>query len=132
MGIALRNRLNGNKQDFLNDVRRFGRFDALNMWRERLDGYHDLIGLEKFLMEETHDRNFGEVNEINPLITSTGDIDCGKLMDSIAECIFKVKAANKQLREENAELKRIIAGYKIRNAGVLKTKLASILDACED
>jgi len=66
MPQSLSKRLNGNKEAFLKDVERFGDWEALSRWEDRLDGYHDYIGLRRFLYEETHDENFGR----NPTATS--------------------------------------------------------------
>lgn len=66
MAKSLRSRLNSNAEAFLRDVETYGDWHALDMWKDRLDGYHDYLGLRRFILDETHDENFGR----NPKLTT--------------------------------------------------------------
>ena len=65
MAQSLRARLNGNGEQFLGDIKKYGDMEAMQKWSKKLSGYHDYIGLRKFVIEETGDETFG----LNPTLS---------------------------------------------------------------
>lgn len=59
MGRSLEKRLDGNVEAFLECVEENGDWEALQIWKKELDGYHDYVGLRKFIVEHTGDENYG-------------------------------------------------------------------------
>ena len=112
MGKALRNRFNGDKGEFLQDCKRFGRDYALDIWRERLDGYSSYIGLLDFLEAETGDRDFGR----NPEITTSGGMDLGRqIIHAMRDYFLTSEADKREMAEQIKYLNWQLEQEKIRN-----------------
>lgn len=116
MGVSLKNRLNGNKADFLKDIENFGQYPALTMWRDRLDGYTSLEGLAKFLVEEGKDENFG----LNPRASA---YQSKGLEGSLREVLVTAANIVVQVKMENELLRRELEAYRTNN-NVVERKFA--------
>lgn len=107
MAQSIRNRLNGQKAEFLRDIKWFGKYETLDMWRDRLGDYKG-YGLEDFLEEETGNRNFG----LNPEVNLYGGTDAfDKFVSALKRLMAKYEALdadNKFLREKNEKLERLL------------------------
>jgi len=101
MGKALRNRLDGNKEEFLKDVENHGSIEALELWEERLDGYKSYIGLKQFLQEETGDPDYGNKPRSQDTMGTFK-----KFIIAFSEVYTRISSENQRLREENEALKR--------------------------
>jgi len=110
MGKSLESRLNGNKADFIRDIGLYGDFEALELWKEKLDGYSSYIGLRKFVTEQTGNSNYG----IAPVHGGSNPKSTFKqFIAAWSEFYSQVSDENKRLRTENEALKREL---KIREA----------------
>jgi hypothetical protein len=131
MGTALKNRLNGNKQDFLNDVKRYGEFRALNKWSEKLGGYHDILGLHKFLKEETGDENYGAGGEFAPLNSQANDTVLDVFISKFKDYILKTDAKMRQQEDRIQMLQRQLAAYQNIEVDKVESELGSAIEMCE-
>ncbi len=94
MAQSIRKRLDGNLPEFLQDVKRYGRWEAMEKWGlER-----SYLPVAKIILEETKDENFG----LNPTAKSylNGGIQglLRELVSTFADYVIRSEIKERELR----------------------------------
>lgn len=99
---SIRKRLDGNLPQFLEDVKRYGRWEAMRKW----DLEKSYLPVAKIILEETGDEHFG----LNP--TASSYIK-GGVRGLLQECISTLADVYLKKELENKELKRQLEAYRM-------------------
>jgi len=108
MGIPLKKRLNGNKDQVIEDVMLFGRFYAMTKW-----GIKDFACFCTWLEEVTGDPDLGQAPEL--------DLGKGKdlgeqLIEAMTNYIAKAEVQKKELQDRITHLQALLGERRIKNA----------------
>lgn len=118
MGVPLRNRLSGNKEQVIEDVMLFGRFYAMTKW-----GIKDYPGFCRWLENETDDPNIG----FHPELDLGKGKDLGEqLIEAMANYIAKAEVERQELREKVAHLNALLGERHIKNATIAAPLLTNM------
>jgi len=104
---SIRKRLDGNLPQFLEEVKRYGRWEAMRKW----DLERSYLPVAKIIWEETGDEHFG----LNP--TANSYIK-GGVRGLLQECISTLADVYIKKERENLELKRQLEAYRMNDGQV--------------
>lgn len=129
MPKSLALRLNGNKQQFLDDVKRYGQLNAMDMWSDKLGGYHDIIGLANFLEKETGDPDYG----IRPTLGSLTEPDFFEnFLATVHAALSKKEARIVELEKQIRVLKNEQEYQKAQRINRVAPQISQIMDLCKE
>ena len=116
MGKSIEVRLNGNIKEFLDDVKYYGTWYAMEKW-----GIKDYVACRKFIEKKTGDSDYG----INPKFELSPGRDIGaQILQAIKDEIIRSRAREEELDKKIAYLEYQLHLESLKN----KTKAIEILE----
>jgi hypothetical protein len=116
------------EEDFLQDVEWFGRSKALDMWDEKLGGFHDFVSLQRFLERETGDPDFGKIPKLD---TTTYKNQTQVLLEGFADFVLRTKTQLEAKEKYIKELEMKIKYLEYQNKAQYKDSSIYIQEAIE-
>jgi len=120
MAQSIRSRLDGNLPQFLEDVRKFGLWPAMEQW-ELEKSY---LAVRKIVLEETGDENFG-------LHPATGSYANQGIRGFLREFVVAFADYTIKADRKNRELEQALEMYKANGKSVEREFVAEMTDVLE-
>ncbi len=129
MSKSLEARLNGNRENFIKDVELYGQIEALDLWGKRLAGYHDLIGLQRFLNKVGKGPNFGLCPALgSPHLDNVAD----DMLDAILRRFSALEIEKQGLLNQIHRLEYELNYYKGQRVSRLEPKVRQMMTICKE
>jgi predicted ATP-grasp superfamily ATP-dependent carboligase len=129
MAQALRNRFNGNKQEVLEYVGRYGISEAMNKY-----GVSGYLAMRKWVTEETGDENYGINPKFTKLTPRAGESLFEEFLERFANWIVNTKAPlEAKVKEQDKTIKELRAQlqfYQKPEIEKVENKLITIMERC--
>lgn len=108
MGKSLRSRLNGNTQQFVEDVGKYGIWSSMEKY-----GLKDYLAARKIVLEETGDENYGLRPKLAPY--NEGGIKgvLREMVSAFADYVVKSEAEKRMLKKRLAVYQGSFQDYEI-------------------
>jgi hypothetical protein len=125
MGQSLKNRLNGNSGEVVIYARQFGILATMQEYQVK-----DYVAMLNFLKEQSPDEEF-RVAKIE-VGSYAGPDAFDKLLEAMLRKYSQMESANKNLADENAELKKQVDYYRAGKWHETRPIVQGLMKYCED